>query len=75
MIWEYYDGGLWNALPDNDSYSIEGHYSNCVTTFNIEDTHTAFNYDLNHMTRTHIRTKAIHRVKRTPYIEDRPEGK
>ena len=74
VIWEYYDGGLWNALPDEDSYRIEGHYCDTLNTFQLEDAHSSFSYNLHHMTRTHLRTRAVHRIKRTPFIEERPEG-
>lgn len=74
VIWEYYDGGLWNALPDEDSYHIEGKYCDSVNTFQLEDTHVAFTYNLHNMTRMHLRTRAVHRIKRTPFIEERPEG-
>ncbi len=74
VIWEYYDGGQWNALSDPDSFQIEHSYCEGVTTFQLEDAHVTLGYNLGHMTRTHLRTRAIHRIKRTPFSEDRPEG-
>ena len=74
VIWEYYDGGLWNALPDQDSFQIEHSYCEGVSSFQLEDAQTSFGYNLNNFTRMHLRTRAVHRIKRTPFTEDRPEG-
>ena len=73
VIWEYYDGGLWNALPDGDSFRIEAYYSENDTTFYLGNAQMAFQYNLNHLTQSHPRTKVSHRIKRTVFTEDRPE--
>ena len=74
MIWEYYDGGLWNALPDGDSFRIEAHYCENDHIFSFGDVQMVYQYNLHHMTRTHPRTRVVHRIKRTILIEERPEG-
>ena len=74
VIWEYYDGGLWNSLPDGDSFRIEAHYSETDTSFYLGDAQLAFHYSLSHLTRSHPRTKVNHRIKRTVFIEERPES-
>lgn len=57
VIWEYYDGGLWNALPDTDSFRIEAHYSESDNSFYLGEAQMAFHYNLNSMQRSHPRTK------------------
>lgn len=75
VIWEYLDdGGLWQALADGDSYRIEAHYSEQSHSFHLGDAQLAFHYNLNTMMRSHPRTKHNHRIKRTIFIEERPEG-
>ncbi len=75
MIWEYFDdGGLWQALPENDSFKIEAHFAEQSHNFYLGDPQAAFQYNLNSMCRLHPRTKHQHRIKRTPFIWDQPEG-
>ena len=75
VIWEYLDdGGLWQALPDGDSFRIEKYYSEQTQSFHLGDAQLAFQYNLNTLIRVHPRTKHSHRLKRTPFIEERPEG-
>ena len=74
VIWEYLDdGGLWQALPDGDSFRIEKFYSEQTQSFHLGDAQLAFQYNLNTMMRVHPRTKHTHRLKRTLFIEERPE--
>jgi len=75
VIWEYYDGGLWNAHADTDSFSIENHFCDGSLSFSLTENRMEFNYSLSHMTKVHPRTRAIHRIKRTPFVEERPEGR
>ncbi len=74
VIWEYYDGGLWNAHADVDSFSIENYFCEGTSLFTLSENRTEFNYNLNHMTKIHPRTRASHRIKRTPFVEERPDG-
>lgn len=74
VIWEFYDGGLWNALPDSDSFHIEAHYCASDHSFDLGVVQQSLHYNLHSMTRTHPRTRAVHRIKRTVHIEERPEG-
>ncbi len=62
VIWEYYDGGLWNSLPDSDSFRIEAHYSESDNSFYLGEAQMAFHYSLGNMTRSHPRTKVYNSV-------------
>lgn len=61
-------------MADGDSYRIEAHYSEQSHSFHLGDAQLAFHYNLNTMMRSHPRTKHNHRIKRTIFIEERPEG-
>ena len=75
VIWEYLDdGGLWQALSNEDCYKIEAHFCEQSHSFHLGDAQLAFQYNLNNMTRSHPRTKHHHRLKRTLFIEEQPEG-
>ena len=61
VIWEYLDdGGLWQALPDGDSFRIEKFYSEQTQSFHLGDAQLAFQYNLNTMMRIHPNLSLIH---------------
>lgn len=74
VIWEYLDdGGLWQALPSDVCYRIEAHFNEQSTSFHLGDAQLAFHYNLQSMNRTHPRTRHVHRIKRTPFVEEQVE--
>ena len=78
VIWEYLgNDGLWMSLPDKLSFQIEAHYCEQRYNFGLGDTQdTTFHYHLSNMHRIpSVGSKHTQRIKRTPFIWDKPESK
>jgi hypothetical protein len=76
VIWEYLDdSGLWQALADKMSYELETHYCEQENVFIIGNTEsTRCHYHLGQMHRLPSNSKHTQRLRRTPFIYERPEA-
>lgn len=77
MIWEFLDdSGLWQALSDHESFTIESYYCEQQNTFSIgESEQVRCHYNLGALHRLPPKSKHTQRIKRTPFIWEKPAGK
>ncbi|XP_019855382.1 PREDICTED: tyrosine-protein kinase Abl-like [Amphimedon queenslandica] len=75
VIWEFLDEtGLWQALSDRESYDIEAHYCDQHNQFLLGDREDKrVHYNLGQMQRLPPKLKHTQRLKRSPFIWERPE--
>ncbi len=77
VIWEFHDNdGLWQSLPCESSFIIESSYFEQKTNFGMGNSEEdMYHYNLGNMSRVLVKSKHSQRLKRTPFIWDKPESK
>ena len=76
VIWEYLgDDGLWQSLPSETSFTIEENYCDQKNTFGLGSSEEdLYQYNLGSMSRVLVKNKQSQRIKRTPFVWDKPES-
>ena len=75
MIWEFLDvEGLWQAISDRESYEIEARYADEINSFDLNESDNSIRYNIGSHQRSITKNRQNQRIKRTPFIWERPEG-